>query len=259
MGKVIGGDAVGFQKHLIDVVLRNGQNSLDQIGIFEFVFDGAGGAETQHPGLAGRDCRLDVLNGTVAPDRVFAVIAEIHLSCFLLCAHFGQIFFGAEAGIGIALLHQLPGIDMVNIRALTLTVGAVAAVVAVDGGAFVKGDAVVLQGADEHLHRPRNLTLGVGILYAQKQNAAGLMSHALGHQALHQIAQMDKARGGGGHARNDRALRCIAGRKAFLQLVGSHRYVRKKQICKSGCIHKQLPRFSIFVLLYPTQRRKSIK
>ena len=103
VGEMVGGDAVGFQQDLINVVFRDGQRALDQIVVLELVFNGAGGAEAQHPRLARGDGGLYILDGTVAPDGVAAVVAEVDLLLLLLGAHGGQLLLRAEAGVGVAL------------------------------------------------------------------------------------------------------------------------------------------------------------
>ena len=126
---------------------------------------------------------------------------------------------------------------MIDRGALALTVGAVGAGIAVDGRALVKVDAIVLQRIDEHLHGARHLTLGVRILHAEEQHAAGLVRHTLGDKALHKVAQMDKARGGGSHAGDDRALGKVAGGITRLKVFRRFRHVRKEQGGKSFLIH----------------------
>ena len=96
----------------------------------------------------------------------------------------------------------------------------------------------MLQRIDQHLNRTGNLALGVGILHAQKQDTAGLVRHALGNESLHQIAQMDKAGGGGRHAGDDRAFGKAAGRIALLQLLRRFGHLREKELCKPCCIHR---------------------
>ena len=93
---------------------------------------------------------------------------------------------------------------MVDLRPLPLAVGAVGPPVPGEGGSLVKGDAIVGQGFNEHLHRPGHFPLGVGILHPEEQHAAGLVGHALGDDTLHQVAQVDKAGGAGGHAGDNR-------------------------------------------------------
>ena len=230
MGKMIGGDAVGFQKNVVNVVFGDGQLSLHQVIELELVFNAAGGAETEHPGVSGVQLGLNVLQGAVPPDGVLAIIAGVFLVGFLGFPHGGQLFFGAEAGVCLALRNQLLGVDMVDVRPLTLAVGAVDALIALHGGAFVKGNAVMLQGFDQHLHRTGNLPLGIGVLHPQEQYAAGLMGHPLGGQPLHQIAQMDKAGGGGSHPGDHSALRQLTGREALLHVLRGFVYVRKQKI-----------------------------
>ena len=244
VGEVIGGDAVGFQEDMIHIVLRNGQLPLDQIVELELVFNGAGGTETENPGIPGLQLGTDLLHGAVTPDGIFSVVAGGFLILLLLFPHGGKLLFGAEAGIGFPLGYQLFGIYVVNGSLLTLAVGAVVSGIAVHGGAFVKMDAVVLQSVDEHLHRAGNLSFGIGILHPEEKHTAALVGHPLGGQPLHQVAQMHKASGGGGHTGNDRTLRNLTGRVLLFKRFGRIGYIGKQEIGKGLIIHKFLPLFS---------------
>ena len=197
----------------------------------------AGGTEPEHPGHSRVNLSADLLQGAITPDGVFSVITGGLLGSFLLFPHGGQLFFRAEAGIGHALLHQLFGINVVNVRPLPLIIGAICAAVTVCGGALIKLNAVMLQRFNQHLYRTGNLPLGIGVLHPQEQNAAALMGHTLGGQALDQIAQMDKTGGGGGHAGDDGALGYISGRKFLLQLLRRHGDIGKKKFCQCLLIH----------------------
>ena len=230
MGKMIGGDAVGFQKNVVNVVFGDGQLSLHQVIELKLVFNAAGGAEPEHPGVSGVQLSLDVLQGAIPPDGVLAVIAGVFLVGLLGFPHGGQFLFRTEAGICLALRNQLLGVDMVDVCPLTLAVRTVNAIVALHGGAFVKGNAVMLQGFDQHLHRTGNFPLGIGVLHPKEQHAAGLVGHPLGGQPLHQIAQMDKTGGGGGHPGDHSALRQLTGREALLHGLRGFVYVRKQKI-----------------------------
>ena len=241
--KVVGGNAVGFQKNVVNVVFGNGQLALHQIVKFELVFDGAGGAEPQHPGISGVQLGLNIFQGAVTPEGVFAVIAGGLLVSLLLLPHGGQLLLRAEAGIGHSLGNQLFGVYMVDLRTLTLTVGAVIAVVAVHGCALVKVDAVVLQSVDEHLHRAGDLPLCVRVLHPQEQHAAALMGHPLRGQALHQIAQMDKAGGGGGHPGDDSPFGQLPGRVFFFQRLRCFCHVGEQKRGQCLIIHSQIPLF----------------
>jgi hypothetical protein len=85
------------------------------------------------------------------------------------------------------------------------------------GSAFVKVDAIVLQGVDEHFYGTGNFPLGIGIFHAQEQHAAALVRHPLGGQTLYQIAQMDKAGGRGSHTGDDCAFGILSGREFLFQ------------------------------------------
>ena len=237
MGEVVGGDAVGLEQNMIHVVFRNGQLALDQIVKLELILDGAGGAEAQHPGVARVQLGPDILHGAVAPDGILAIVAGGLLVCLLLFAHGRQFFLCAEAGIGLTLTDKLLGVNVIDGSSLTLTVGAVNAVVAVHGGTFVKVDAVVLQGLNQHLDGAGDLTLGIGVLHPQEQHTAAAVGHTLGGQTLHQVAKMDKAGGGGRHTGNHGAFGNAAGGIFFFQHLRGVCDIGKQELSKCGIIH----------------------
>ena len=98
-------------------------------------------------------------------------------------------------------------------------------------------NAIVLQGFNQNLHRTGDFPLGIGILYPQKQHAAALMGHPLGGKSLHQIAQMDKAGGGGCHPGDNCPFRDIAGGIFGFQLLTGHGDIRKQQLGQCVKIH----------------------
>ena len=74
----------------------------------------------------------------------------------------------------------------------------------------------MLQCVDEHFNSAADFPLGIGVFHPQKQHAATLMRHTLRGQTLHQIAQMDKAGGGGRHACDNSAFGGLTQRVFFL-------------------------------------------
>ena len=137
---------------------------------------------------------------------------------------------------------------MVNGSPLTLAVGAVTAEVTVHGGSLIKVDAIVLQCVNQHLHCAGNLPLGVRILHTEKQHASALVGHPLGGEALHKVAQMDKAGGGGSHTGDDRALRHLTGGIHLFKGFGRVGNVGKQKIGKSLIVHS----YYLFTLSYFT-------
>jgi len=135
---------------------------------------------------------------------------------------------------------------MVNGSTLTLTVGTVITVVAVDGGAFVEIDAVVLQGVDQHFHSAGNFPLGISIFHPQEKNTAALVSHTLGGQTLHQVAQMDEAGGRRCHTGDNSALGNITKGELFLQRFGSVSYIGKQKVGENLIIHKTYLVYIVF-------------
>ena len=231
MGEMIGGDAVGFQQHLVDVIFGDGEFAFHQVVEFELTGHVTGGAEPQYPGLPGGELRLNVFHGAVTPDGVGTVVAGGFLVRLLLFPHGGQFLFRAEAGIGFSFFYQLLGVHMVDTGALTLTVGAIAAVVAIDGGTLVKVDAIVLQRFNQNLHCTGNLPLCIGVLHPQEQHAAALVCHTFTGQTLHQIAQMDKAGGGGSHTGDNSPFGHISGGIFFFQLLAGGGDIGEQKRC----------------------------
>ena len=126
---------------------------------------------------------------------------------------------------------------MINGSPLPLTVGTIIARITAHGGSFVKVNAIMLQCVNQHLYRAGNLPLGIGILHTQEQHASALVGHPLGGETLHQVAQMDKAGGRGGHTGDDRALGNLTGRILLLQGFRGVGYVGKQKVGKSLIIH----------------------
>ena len=213
---------------MVNVVFGNGQLALNYIVKLELILNRAGAAETQYPRLACIQLGLDVLNRAVAPNGILAVVAEVFLVGFLLLTHSSQIFLGAEAGISLSLGNQFLGKHVIQRSSLPLTVRAVVTEVATVGRAFVKGDAVMLQGVNQHLHRARHFPFGIGIFYTQKQHTAALVSHTLRDQTLYQITQMDKAGRGGRHTGDDCALGGVTGGEFCLSLLRTLGHIGKQ-------------------------------
>ena len=143
-----GGYPIGFEKNNILIVFRHIYFALYKVGEVDIFFRVAFAAKTKHPAFIFCQSGLNILKGAVAPNGPLAVIAGVYAFGFLRLAHGGKLVLGAKAGIGFALGNQLPGIHVVDVRTLPLTVGAVDTAVAIHGGALVKVDAIVLQGVD---------------------------------------------------------------------------------------------------------------
>ena len=239
MGKVIGGDAVRLQQDVVHIVFGDGQLALDQIVKLELIFDAAGAAEPQNPGIAGIQLCLHIFQGTVTPDGVLTVVTGGFLGSFLLFAHGTQLFLGAEAGIGQTFGHQLLGENMVDGSTLTLTVGTVVAVVTVNDSAFIELNTVVLQGVDQNFHSAGNFPLGIGIFHTKEQNTFTLVCHTLCDQPLNQVAQMDKAGGGGSHTGDDGTFRQIPLGEAGIHFFRGFGNIGEQQLGKSLIIHNK--------------------
>ena len=181
------------------------------------MFQRAGGAETKDPRTAQSQLGLDVFQAPVPPDSPGAIVSKVNLLLFLLLPHGGELLLGAEAGVGPAFFHQFLGIDVVNLCPLPLAVGTVGAGISLYGSALVKEDAIVLKCVNQDLHGAGNLPLCVCIFHPEEQNAAGLVGHPLGDQALHQIAQVYEAGGTGSHPCDDRSGGYVPGGIPLLQ------------------------------------------
>ena len=250
VGKVVGGDAVRLQQHVVDVIFGDGQLALYQVIELKLILDGAGRTETQHPGIALIQLLPDVFHGTVTPHGVFSVIAGGFLGSFLLLSNGGKLLLGAEAGISLSFGYKLLGENMVDGGSLALAVGSVKTAVAGVGGAFVKADAVVGQGVNQHFNGAGDFSLGVGIFHAQEQHAAALVGHPLGNHALNQVAKVDKTGGGGGHTGNNGSFGKTTGRESGFQVLGGIGYLGKKQIGKELIIHDRYLVIKKFFIYY---------
>ena len=116
----------------------------------------------------------------------------------LLCADGGQLFLAAEAGISQTLFDQLLNEGLIDLTAEALGVGAVSAALTILVDALVEVDAEAVQTVDDGRDTVFLLTLLVGILDTQQENAARLMSAALIDQRCENTADVQEAGGAGG-------------------------------------------------------------
>ena len=239
VSEMIGGDTIRLQQNMVHIVFGDGQLALDQIVELELILDGSGRAETKDPGVACGKLCLDIFHRAVTPHGVLSVVTGGFLGSFLLFTHCGKLLFGAEAGISLTLGYQLLSVNVVDMGSLALTIGAVNAVVSVNGSALVKMNTVMLQGVYQNFHSAGNFTLGIGIFDTQEEDAAALMCHALRGQALNQVAQVDKTGGGGSHTGDDCAFGNFTQGKLFLERFGGICYMGKQKISKCLIIHNK--------------------
>ena len=114
---------------------------------------------------------------------------------------------------------------MVEVGAEALLVGTVVTdirhlAVGAQDSALVEVDAVALQGGDETLGGAGHLALGIGVLNAEVEHAARLVSQTLTHHHGEQTAEVDEARRGGGEAGHLGALGQVSGGESCLALLG---------------------------------------
>ena len=147
-----------------------------------FLPDDVGGAGGQLFGHLGR--------GQVPAQPV--IVADLPGGGLLL-VQLVQPFFGAEAVVGLALLHQLLGVLLEHAHALALHIGADRAA---DVGAFVPGQAGGAQRVVNDVGGALHQTPLVGVLDAQDEGAALMAGLQPGIQCGAQVAHVHVARGG---------------------------------------------------------------
>ena len=237
MREVIGGDAVRLQQDEVLIVLGHIDLPADLVGQVQVVRRVALRAEAQHIRLARADAPLGLVERQVAVFGPFAVIAEINLFALLLGAHFGKLLLRAEAGVRLALQHELLGEGVVDVRALPLPIGAVCPAVAALERALVEDQPEGTQAGADHFRPVGDLALGVGVLDAQKEYAARLVRQPFVGQRAVQITEMDKAGRAGRDARDLRALRQLTLGIEALVIVRVPLHVGKQQLCKPFKAH----------------------
>ncbi len=109
----------------------------------------------------------------------------------------GELLLGAEAVVGLALLHQLLGVGQVHALPFALNVGAV---VAADVRPLVPLHADALEGAVDHVHRPGHVPGLVRVLDAQDELAAVSLGVQVGVEGAAQVPQVHVPRGAGGES-----------------------------------------------------------
>ena len=84
VGKVVGGDAVRLEQHLVDDVFGHFDLAADQILKGDALVLVAAGAEAQDPGLSVRQVLLDLLHAQIPAPGVFAKVAADQSAVLLL-------------------------------------------------------------------------------------------------------------------------------------------------------------------------------
>ena len=159
VGQMIGRETVRFQQYriggniLVFLLHLSEQDVLKHGGTFQRHFEA--------------DNRLDTLPAVLIP-LLFGEVAAVpvvtlpFLLLFLLLPQCVQALGAAVAVVGVAALDQLFGVFFIEIEALGLHVGSVAAVFI---GALVPADAEPFEGVVQILQRFIVITLAIGIFY----------------------------------------------------------------------------------------------
>ena len=235
--EVVGRDTVRLQDNNVLIVLGDFHLALYEVLVANLMLDAALGTEADDIRRALGKLRLDVLHRAVAPDGVLAVVAEVLLVFLLLLVCGGELFLGAEAGVRHAALNEALDEGLVDLGTLALAVGAVDAGLAVGGRALVERQAERLECVNDHLHAALDLTLAVGILDAQIENALGLVREALVYECAVQVAEVHEARGARAHTGDLRAFGQVALRIACLDVLRRGIDMRKQLFRKQFVIH----------------------
>ena len=152
VGEVVGRDAVRLEQHDVLVVFRKLDVALDKVMVDKALVRVAGALKAKDIGFARLDVFLDLLIGQVAAFCPLAIVAEVDLHLLLLLAHLIQLFLGAEARISQSTLDQNFGKGLIDFGALSLSIRAIGAVVALDGGSLIKVQSIVVKDADDGLY-----------------------------------------------------------------------------------------------------------
>ena len=194
VGEVVGGHTVLLDEHHIvhAVAVREAH-----FAEYQVIVRGSavrGGVHADHVRHARVQFGLHFLFGKV--QAVLVVLEHLALG-FRRRPALVDLFLGAEAVIGRALLHQLLGVGQVQALALALDIGAE---IAAHVRALVPNDAAVPQGIVNHLGRAFHEALLVGVLDAQDEFSAHLFGEQISVQRRAHAAQVHEARGRRGKA-----------------------------------------------------------
>ena len=231
VGKVIGGNAVGFQQHHIDHILLHFNFAFDQIVKAHLALRLAGGAQAQGPGLAGVYIGLDLVVGQIPTVGVGSPVA-FNVLVLLSGVQVFQLLRGTKAGVSQPFLHQKFAVALVNVFAQTLGVRAVgAAFTSVAHHAFVRCNAVDLQRREHGFHRALYLALLIRIFHPHIEYAVGAAGGAVCRRTGKQIAKVQKACWAGRKAADSGALFQLPGRVLGLVIRRGHGNMGKEQRC----------------------------
>ena len=182
IGKVIGGQAVPLQQHLI-VQRAVFHRDVAEDGVMESGGTFGGDLLTDDVWLTG----LHPLEGLLQRQIAAGIGGPVKFAGILL----GFRLF-AEAVVGTAFFHQQAGIAAIGVPALRLDIGGHGAA---HIGAFVVVKTALGHGAVDHVHGALHQTALVGILDPQNKGAAVIAGDQPGIQRRAQVTHMHIAGG----------------------------------------------------------------
>ena len=190
VGKVIGGQAVGLDEHVVvQRVARGFDMAVERV--VKAGRAGEGDVLTDDIRLAALHAAQGLLLGNV---QAVLVILPLLAAGRGRVAPGLELLLGTKARIGGTALHQLHGIGQVDATPLGLDVGAV---VAAHIRALVIFQASLPQALVDQLHRAGHLAFLIGVLDAQDELAPVLLGEQVGVEGGAQSAQVQIACGAG--------------------------------------------------------------
>ena len=236
MGEVVCGDTVALEENEVHVVSGHFQLSADSV-LNSYGLACLLTSETEHPLLALGDICLYLVYRKVTALCILTVNSGIFLVSGLLLADNLYLLGSHKAGISKSPLGEELCENMVYLLALTLSVGTVAAVVAISSSALVKVNAEVVHSVDDCLNSTLHLTLVVGILYSEVENTIRLVSDTLADNSVIEVAEVNEARGTGSYTGNAGALGELSFGETSVDILGSFLDIGEKKFCKCLKIH----------------------
>ena len=195
VGEVVGGQAVGLEQHLIvQGAVFHGDVPKDRVG--KGSLPAGGNFLANHVGYSGGQLLANLLLGQLPAVSVISPQA-------VRSVEGGQPLLITKTPVGVALLHQKPGISGIEVPALRLDIGSHRAP---HVGTLVPVQTALTQCVINHLRRALHQALLVGVLNAQKKPASAVPGNEPGIQGGAQVAHVHIPRGGGGEAGAHAAL-----------------------------------------------------
>ena len=192
VGKIVGGEAVGFEQHLViellvfdldvpvDVVLK----SADALHWHALTHD-------RHDAFG--DAGFHLLRAQVAAGIAVAFHA------FVGCFESGFVFFAAETVVGMPAREQFFRVFFINGQTLALHIGSKPAVLI---RTFIVADASQCEPAVDRGKRFRDVAVLVGILDAEDELPMRLFRDEVGVEGSAEVADVHVARWAGSEARS---------------------------------------------------------